>query len=160
MSVKEEKIIEEIVSDEKFLTGILLANGSEEVKNIFQEKGIYLSSKQVEELRENFLNRLIKLKPLDDKTLLNISGGKNYTAAICKGGGYGGAYGMWVGAGIGALVGIVDSGLKVKQGKIDTSWDIIKSILKTSILTSLVSCAASSTTGAATAAILENLKNE
>ena len=51
MSVKEEKIIEEITSDEKFLTRILLANKSEEVKNTFQEKGVNLSNKQVEELR-------------------------------------------------------------------------------------------------------------
>lgn len=138
MSVKEEKIIEEITSDEKFLTRILLANGSEEVKNTFQEKGVNLSNKQVEELRKNFLNRLIKLKPLDDKTLLNISGGKNYTAAICKGGGYGGAYGMWVGAGIGAAAGVVDASIKAYKGQISSTWDFLKEAFKISVKASFI----------------------
>ncbi len=155
----EKQITSEIVSDEKFLKRILLADRSDEVKKVFQEKGINLSNEKVEELRNIFINQLAKLYPIDDESLINISGGKNYPAAICKGVGYGGAYGMWIGSGIGALVGIVDSSLKLKKGEINTSWEFIKGVLKNSILTSVVSCAASSSTGAVTSLISEHLKD-
>lgn len=155
----KNKIIQKIISDNKCLDKILEANSNEEVKQIFDAEGLHLTDEQVENLKKIFENQLIKSYQIDDDNLEKIGGGKDYKNAAYKGGGYGGAYGMWVGAGIGVLIGAVDSGIKIKKGKIDSTWDVIKGILKTSILTSAVSGAASLATGSLTSVISETLKD-
>ncbi len=158
MSKNKTEIIQKIISDDKCLDRILAANNDDDVKQVFEDGGVTLTDSQVQNLRKIFEDQLIKLSQVDDENLEKICGGKDYKNAAYKGGGYGGAYGMWAGAGLGAIVGVVDAGIKIRKGNIDSSWDVIKGILKASILTSAISGAAGLTTGTIASVISEGLK--
>lgn len=158
MLKNKTEIIQKIISDDKCLDRILEANNDDDVKQVFKEEGLILTDNQIKNLRQIFEDHLIKLSQIDDEKLEKIGGGKDLKNAAYKGGGYGGSYGMWAGAGLGAIVGVVDAGIKIRKGNIDSSWDVIKGILKASILTSAVSGAAGLTTGTIASVISEGLK--
>ena len=136
------KIIKKIISDNKCLDKILEANSNDEVKQVFEGEGLYLTDSQIENLKKVFEDQIINLCQIDDESLEKIGGGKDYKNAAYKGGGYGGAYGMWVGAGIGAAAGVVDASIKAYRGGVDTTWGFMKEAFKIAVKSSLVGGAA------------------
>lgn len=155
-------ILNKIVSSDKCLEKILNASNNQEIKDIFKTEGLDLSNEQIESIKSNFRNKIMCLdKNLDEDFLENVSGGKNIDVenAMYKGIGYGGNCGLLAGLGIGAISGAVDTIIKIKNKQLDTSWDAIKGILKTSILTGIVASTASALTGATVEIAKETFKN-
>ncbi len=166
MDNNRNNIIEKIISDDVCLEKILKADTDDRLKEIFLEYGLNLSDEQIELLKNEFKEKLKNTKKLDAKTLDQISAGTNNERlkyAALEGIGNGGYYGLWSGMILGATAGITDASLKVKKGKIDSSWDFIKEVLKTSIKSSLIACmagaACKTTTSVISEAVIGNRQN-
>ncbi len=151
--------LQKILSDDEFLKKVLTAENDKKIRQLFSDEGISLTDEQVENIKNNFRDQFLKINQIDDENFQYIAAGReDYVNAALKGGGYGGAYGMWTGAGLGALIGAIDTGFKIKNGKINSSWGVIKNILKKSVVTSVISGSAGAFTGTITSVIAEGAK--
>lgn len=147
--------VEKIISDDNFLERILKATKNDEIKLVFKENGIELTDKQLENLKNTFKSRLSKLDKIE---LENISGGINKEKlgwATLKGAGEYGRGGLWAGAILGATAGIVDTTIKAKKGKISTSFEFLKEVLKTSIMASTIATMGGAISGSMASATSE-----
>lgn len=126
--------IDEILSNDEFIKKILEANSSEEVKQIFKEKGIDVTDEQIENMREKLNSKIKELNTMSDDAMGQISGGKSRLGyAAQHGAGEGAMWGTWIGAGVGATAGMIDGTVKLVNGDIDSAWGYFKVVAKDTV---------------------------
>ena len=91
--------LEEICSKEENIRKILQAKTKDDIKPLFEEKGIELTDERFEVLKKVYMGIIEKLKDMSEEELEQISGGAWENAKTGTG------YGLSIGAPVGAVVG-------------------------------------------------------
>ncbi len=163
MKNNQDEIIKNIISNDKCLDEILEADDNNQVKEIFKRNGLNLNIEEIENLRKIFKNKLENVGNLNENNLDKVTGGidkERLSYAACKGLGNGGYFGMWSGAILGATAGMVDNIIKARKGKVDSSWNFVKDVLKTSLKASFVAGVSSAACNTAVSVISEAISEK